>query len=264
MATNSPFRPACPNRADLLAKTSIKVISLSQSLERRRSFVANTDTDLTWSFFDAHETLDSALSYDPTDAILAVGAPLSPGELGCYSSHYTAWREFLASTDIQLVVLEDDIIIDWQYLQFLISHDFEGMGIDYLRLYAKRPSPFRRIRTQFLEFSHDLIQFTGKPWGTQGYLLTRAGANRFVQYLRCVKRNLDSQMDRSWAHGVANLAVFPFPLFEVLGPSSIGDGRFERERLPLSWELRRLPYQTMEKLLRLVRHQYFRPFRPKA
>ena len=112
MATNSPFRPACPNRADLLAKTSIKVISLSRSLERRRSFAANTDTDLTWSFFDAHETLDSALSYDPTDAILAVGAPRSSGELGCYSSHYTAWREFLASTDIQLVVLENDIIID--------------------------------------------------------------------------------------------------------------------------------------------------------
>jgi len=115
MAKNSPFRSACPNRSGLLAKTSIKVISLPEAL-RLGGALLQTWIRI-WSLFDAHATPDSALTYNPTDAFLAVGAPLSSGKLGCYSSHYRAWREILTTADIQLVVLDDDIILDWQYLQ---------------------------------------------------------------------------------------------------------------------------------------------------
>jgi glycosyl transferase family 25 len=244
--------------------TSIRVISLASSQGRRTNFIANAKTRLTWSFFDAHEKLDPALAYDPIDVILALGTPMTAGELGCYSSHFAVWREFLASPHHQLLVLEDDVVVDWGYLEFLLGHDFEKMGIRYLRLFAKRPSSFRHVVTQFLEFNHDLIQFTGYVWGTQGYLLTRAGAEQFVQHLRRVRRKLDSQMDRTWVHGVANLAVFPFPIIEILGTSTIGDSRFEhRKQLPLKWKIRRLPHQIIERTGRIGWQLFPRVFKLK-
>jgi glycosyl transferase family 25 len=223
---------------------------MEKSKDRRRTFAANAQTNLEWSFFDAHETLDSRLSYNPSQAMLAIGTTLTQGELGCYSSHFTVWREFLESPSEQLIVLEDDVVLDWRYLEFLIGHNLGELGVQYLRLFAKRPAPFRVVVPQFLEFNHDLIQFIGYAWGTQGYLLTRAGAQQFVHHLQVVRRNVDSSMDRAWDHGIANLAIFPFPLFEVMGPSSIESRRFEAREIPLSWRLKRFPYQVLERAKR--------------
>jgi glycosyl transferase family 25 len=196
------------------------------------------------------------------DAIIAGGGgALRAAELGCYSSHYTIWRDFLASAHDQLVVLEDDVVVDWGYLEFLAGHDFEQMGIRYLRLCATRPSTFRHIATQFLEFSHDLIQFHGYVWGAQGYLLTRAGAARFVSHFRRVRRALDTEMDRAWDHGVANLAVFPFPLFGRLGRSSIGASRYDPQPLPLGVRVRRLPHQAYERVRRMIGDRHTHRFR---
>jgi hypothetical protein len=33
-------------------------------------------------------------------------------------------------------------------------------------------------------------------------------------------------MDRTWDHGLLNLALYPFPIYERYQPSSIGEGRF--------------------------------------
>jgi glycosyl transferase family 25 len=243
-------------------RTSIRVVSLARSHDRRQAFRAGAAaTRLPWSFFDAHETIDPALSYDPVEAIVAGGGTLLPAELGCYSSHYTIWREFLASGHDQLVVLEDDVVVDWGYLEFLIGHDLEKLGIRYLRLYAARPAAFRHIATRFLEFSHDLIQFKGYAWGSQGYLLTRAGAVRFVPHFRRIRRSFDSELDRAWDHGVANLAVFPFPLLSPLGSSMIGPGRYEPQTLSVGLRARRLPFRALERTRRVIGDMHNRPFR---
>jgi len=123
------------------------------------------------------------------------------------------------------------------------------MPIGWL-VFGSAPKSFRVVVPQFLEFHHDLIQFIGYAWGTQGYLLTRAGAQQFVHHLQVVRRNVDSSMDRAWHHGIANLAIFPFPLFELMGPSSIESSRFEAREIPLSWRLKRFPYQVLERAKR--------------
>ena len=67
-------------------RTRILVISLKAAA-----------TDLEWEFLDAHESLHSDLSYNEEDAVVAKGRPLTRGEIGCYSSHFEAWRQLVES-----------------------------------------------------------------------------------------------------------------------------------------------------------------------
>ena len=174
-----------------------------------------------------------------------------PGELGCYSSHYAAWTAFLASGAPQLVVLEDDTIVDWNFLVKLAKVDLQAAGVRYLRLYAKHPCAFRRVLRNAIEQQRSLIEFFDRPYGTQGYVITRDGAQRFVSHCRVVPRPLDDALDRWWDHGVPNLCVFPFPVIEKSTVSSIGPARFDQFRIPPRLRARRYQMKLTDRLLKL-------------
>ena len=84
---------------------------------------------------------------------------------------------------------------------------------------------------------HHLIRCTGYALGTQAYLLTRNGAEKLLRSGQRVRYPIDAFLDRYWEHGVPNLALFPFPVFERCQPSSIGAARFAAERTPLAARL---------------------------
>ena len=54
-----------------------------------------------------------------------------------------------------------------------------------------------------------------------------------------MRRPVDDEMDRSWSHGVRNLAVFPFPIMERAQESGIGLKRFEAFDVPPRLRLKR-------------------------
>jgi glycosyl transferase family 25 len=205
------------------------VISLPGSDDRRQRFSERADgTSIQWEYFDAHGGASPDLVYDPGQAILHKGRTLSDGEIGCYSSHFALWKQLLDDRADQYLVLEDDVVVDWKRLEVLAQCDLRAEGIEYLRLYYKRPVPFLLLRDDFLFKSLRLVQLLGKSDGSQGYFITRAAAEKLVRASRNVVRPLDDQLDRFWDHGVRNLAIFPFPLFEQAGPSLIGFERFSR------------------------------------
>src|SRR5688572_19546264 len=104
-------------------RTIIKVISIATDAERRRAFSERArDANIPWGFFDACTSLAPALTYDEELTIVRRGRPLQKSELGCYSSHYSIWAEFLASDADQLIVLEDDTLVDWGYLRRVVEH----------------------------------------------------------------------------------------------------------------------------------------------
>lgn len=218
--------------------TKILVISMTGADERRRSFAEDVNTFLSWSFFDAQTSIDPRLHYSEEDAIIAKGRPLRPGELGCYSSHYALWHQLLNDENAsQYIILEDDVIADWSFLEPFAAVDHSARGHDYIRLYYKKPTPHRPVEADFVCRANWLIEVTGYCFGTQGYLITKKGARRFIDALTKVDRPVDDAMDRSWIHGVRNLAVFPFPLMERRVPSGIGLDRFKAYTIPshLKW-----------------------------
>jgi glycosyl transferase family 25 len=236
----------------------VVVVSLPGATDRRAAFADRArEATLEWSYFDALSGLGPGLVYEPDGAIVAKGRPLYPGELGCYSSHYAVWTRFLESDARQILVLEDDTIVDWVFLAKLGQVDLAAAGVSYLRLFAKRQCAFRRLLRNAIEPQRMLIEYLDHPHGTQGYVLTRQGAQRFIRHCRTVRRPLDDELDRSWDHGVPSLCIFPFPLVEQSTTSSIGPARHERFEIPARLRARRYAMQVADRALQL--RQALRP-----
>jgi len=232
--------------------TKVVVISLPDAADRRAAFTERArGTTIHWSWFDAHRELAPGLTHDRDEAIVAKGRPMYSGELGCYSSHYAAWQVFLESGAPQMLVLEDDTIVDWGFLERLVAVDLEAAGVPYIRLYAKRLCAFRLVLRNAVAQQRSLIEYLDRPLGTQGYIMTREGAERFVRHCRRVRRPLDDELDRSWEHGVACLGIFPFPVIELSTASSIGPERFERFTIPGRLRVRRQAMKMRDRALKL-------------
>ena len=232
--------------------THISVISLATSVSRRQLFSAAAPEGVDWSFFDAYTALTPALQHDASKSFLLVGRAIQASELGCYASHYEAWRSFMASGADQLIVLEDDVTCDWERLRFIARQDFAAMNMHYLRLYAKQPTPTRVIASSFLHVHFHLVQFLGFAFGTQGYLLTRTGAETLLEHCQVVRRTIDWTLDRSWAHGLPNLAILPFPLFERFVPSTIGFTPKDHSSLTKLQRARLLQLRAVDKVGQLA------------
>ncbi len=131
--------------------TAIRVISLLAALERRQAFVRSAvAAGCDWEFFDAHTTPMRGLSYDEKRVTGIYGRKLHPGELGCYSSHFDLWRWLVQADCEQLVVLEDDVVVDWEFIRDISSIEMASRGIEYLRLFAKMPAPLEIHRLAVL------------------------------------------------------------------------------------------------------------------
>jgi glycosyl transferase, family 25 len=235
-------------------RTSIVVISLPDAAARRALFAARAaGTSLPWRWFDGRRELSSELEHDPDEAIVAKGRPIYPGELGCYASHWAAWTEFLQGDADQLLVLEDDTIVDWGFLAKLVTVDLAAAGVVYLRLYAKRLCPFRTVLRNAIERQRSVVEFLDRPLGTQGYLLTRAGARRLVPHCRRVRRPIDDELDRSWDHGIPTFCVFPFPVIEESTASSIDAARWDDYVMPARLRARRYRMRLTDRALKVRR-----------
>lgn len=229
-------------------RTKVVVVSMADATERRWRFEDRArNAPVAWSFFPARSSLHPALRYDEQDAIVAKGRPLRAGEIGCYSSHYAVWEELQGDDADQYVVLEDDVIVDWTFIGKLAEVDLGEMGINYLRLYYKAPGRAALVRENFVERARSIVELAGMVFGTQGYAITKAGARTFLDHCRVVTRPVDDAMDRSWVHGVPNLAVFPFPVIEESAGSTIGNTRFETFVVPGHLKLKRLVVHRIER-----------------
>lgn len=210
------------------ATTCIRVISLAGADERRRTFAERAAaTSLEWSFFDACEEKHASLCYDADQVLERLGRGLTKGEIGCFSSHYALWEEFENAPEAQLLVLEDDVLVDWAFVSQLCQMDISAHGVEYLRLFYKNPTKSILKQRGFVDRQHNLIELFGFAWGTQAYIMTKEGAQSFRSACAEIEMPIDDQMDRSWRHGIPNLAIFPPVVLEESVASSIGSERFK-------------------------------------
>lgn len=228
--------------------TEVLVVSLKSAEARRKAFAARAaSTSLVWRFFDACTGPAPDMTIDEPAVRRNKGRPMSKGEIGCYASHFSIWQDMIARDVPQAIVLEDDTVVDWAYLEPLARSDLHAEGIDYLRLYAKRPTWQRIVRSDFLQHSRAVVELVGHAYGTQGYAITIEGARRLVDHCRIVRRPIDDAMDRSWAHGLPNLALYPAPILEAAIVSDIGSSRFGSKTDPLYHSVRQRAWRHVER-----------------
>ena len=228
--------------------TEVVVVSLETAQARRHAFAARAgDTKLAWRFFDACTAPAAGMTIDEPAIRRNKGRMMSKGEIGCYASHFSIWQDLIARGVRQAIVLEDDTVVDWTYLEALAATDLGAEGIDYLRLYAKRPTWQRVVRQDFLQHSRAVVELVGLAYGTQGYAITRDGARRLAAHCKTVRRPIDDEMDRSWAHGLPNLALYPAPILEAAVASDIGNSRFVPKTDPLYHSVRQKVWRQWER-----------------
>lgn len=217
--------------AETASPCPVVVVSMTSAEKRRAAFAARAQgAGISWRFFDACTELVDGLTYDADAVERNKGRALTRGELGCYASHFSIWQEMSNQEIPQCIVLEDDVIVDWAFLAQLSVTDLEAERLPYLRLYSKVPTFSRVVSRNFLQHSRSIVELVGHPYGTQAYAITLNGARALMKACATIKRPIDDQMDRSWEHGVRNLALFPAPVIEEFVPSGIGSERFATAR----------------------------------
>lgn len=212
--------------------TLCRVVSLASASERRAVFSERAEgSGVKWSFFDACTQKHPDLAYDVSAVRASFGRSLGKGEIGCFSSHYALWQELIAEPDAtQYLVVEDDVILDWTMAKTLCEIDFTSQGINYLRLMFKVMRPFISRKIGFGTRQRSIIELYGWAFGTQAYMITKAGAQAFSEALNTIEMPIDDQMDQSWHHGIPNLAIFPPIAMEEAVPSAIAADRLTDDK----------------------------------
>ena len=204
-------------------KTAIRVISLEESTDRRSGFSQRVfASDLDWSFFSAYKGIVFPLGYNENDAVRSCGRALLNPEIGCYVSHFKCW-EWLANSEYdQVIILEDDVMVDWKAITKLSQFNLSGYGINLLRLFATHPIKCKIVMYRFLSLHCHLVRTNGWYLGTQGYMLTKSGSRQLIENYVNITAPVDWILMRYWEHRLGNYSLFPFPVIEQHIPSTIG------------------------------------------
>jgi GR25 family glycosyltransferase involved in LPS biosynthesis len=208
------------DHADVAERVCIVVISLAGSPRRKRIAEQMAGMPLPWSFFDAQRALhDDQPAYDTGRALRYWGRPLTQSEIGCAASHLAVLKAASQKAEGEwTLVIEDDVLLDPAF-------DFAGAarickiaGLQYLRLYARHLA--KPVHVIWLG-QRELVRFKRAPMGTQAYLISPDAARNFLRSFRRLDRPIDWEMDRFWANGLLNYAIFPFPCLELGLASSV-------------------------------------------
>ena len=208
-----------------MPRLAIRVISLSGSAERRAGVEGNlAGSGLDWAFLDASAPDDPGpLQADPQGCRDRFGRVLTPGEIGCFKSHMRALALFDADPALDwLLVMEDDVWIDTAFPYGALADWLDARDIGFLRLFARE---WRMAYPRYRFGERQVLFLASDPYGTQGYLISRAAAARFRAGVRAITRPIDDEMGRFWENGLDNHLLFPFPLIERHMPSTMNAAR---------------------------------------
>jgi glycosyl transferase family 25 len=227
------------------------IISLPRSTDRRE-MVAERMSKLRWKwrFFDASSAIADGLSHDPERVLIRRGYKLSEAEIGCFSSHISCLKEYSASASSAsdyLIVIEDDVFLDMSFDFDALPGLMDQLGIHYMRLYSRFVTRAEYIGRIGLK---GLYRFVVPPYGTQAYIVSKAGAKQLVQSITRIDRPIDDEMDRYWVNGLPTYALFPYPAIELNLQSTIVKGFAKKDSRSRSQKLKFAMYTWLDKIPR--------------
>jgi glycosyl transferase, family 25 len=199
----------------------IVVISLLTAAQRRRNIEAMfRGTGLNWTYFDAHTSLKHpGLRYDLGEVKRLFGRTLSGPEIAVCSSHVAVLSDFLERGAMEyILVLEDDVIFDTDFPLEKFGSFCSEHNIDYVRLFGKHYA--NAVRLGFF-FDRSILRYTTSPAGAQAYLMSKAGARKFLESYRSIDATVDLAMDQFWITQLPIYSIFPYPVIERYSPTSI-------------------------------------------
>lgn len=244
----------------------VLLINLPRSTERRarmeeRLAALGLDYEILPAV-DGRARLDELLpSVDVQAFERHVGRDVLPGEIGCYHSHLQAWQRFLASDAQVLLVLEDDMVFQADFMNALNIALRGRAHWDMLKLAkirAKQPV------CQGLLGPYRLNAYVGAATGTGAYLVQRDTAQRLLQRFLPIKAPVDRELELVHRHHYRYFGLEPFPCRPEEGEESTitGAGFSGVPRYPISRRWTKYAEQALNlvgRMLYLARSGRMRP-----
>jgi glycosyl transferase, family 25 len=218
------FGPAGQAVPAVAAAMPIYVISLDRAPERR----AHMRTQMARLGL-AHEIVTAVDGREPIEGLERLygrrqrlrtyGTDLTPAEIACCLSHLDACRR-IAKSEAQIgLVLEDDVVLSDAVGTVLADlAALEPRGFDVVRLAGLRERRGRTVRP--LSGGHRLARLAVGPCGAQAYVITAAGARKFIAYCTPITQQIDIALDETCFNRLDSYAVLPYPVCHETGIAS--------------------------------------------
>jgi glycosyl transferase, family 25 len=175
----------------------VVVLNLKSSTARRQQIDARLENlGIDYHFFDAVDgRLLSAKELErlaPTSSLL-FDRSLTPGEIGCATSHFAVIHQFAGEDNDFVCVLEDDVIpLSDNIRHFLQSQTLAALPeFDVLRMMSD-PARWRMPAWQVARVHDRCIYAMARPgFGTQGMIYSRPGLRKMAGQIGAIKAPVD-------------------------------------------------------------------------
>lgn len=198
--------------------SSIKFICINvkSSVKRRAHMQQQAEEyNIPLDFFKAitPQTLDTVPNtYTDFKARMWWRRALLPTEIACGLSHIAIWREFLASSYEYLVVFEDDVHINPDFMSVINAIDKLSQKYDFIKLSGQHDR-FRKLAEHMPFKNYKLLLNTYGTLDAGCYYINKKAAKKMLDYCQSLHMAIDVLMDRSYDHGVAYYTVDPYPVY---------------------------------------------------
>ena len=145
-----------------------------------------------------------------------VGRPVLQGEIGCYHSHLSVWKNFMNTDSDVALVMEDDVVFHDDFLEGINAAIAMYEHWDLLKLNKVRA---KQPIAQVLFENWRLNSYLGPATGTGAYLIKKDLASRLQGRMLPMTRPIDHELDRIHVHKFRLIGLEPFP-------SHVDDGGF--------------------------------------
>jgi len=195
----SPFTQVCSLPLNCFNTVlPVRIINLETSVERRlhmqeqmaamgldyRIFPAVNGDLLTQDEIDETYSADAALSRR--------GRHLSKREIGCAFSHIRLYQEILDNEFRAMVILEDDVLIDKEFLVLIEQYRHFPKDWDIVFLgYNIRARSLNEVQEFFGKFSLKQPKGFGHIRFANGYMVSLEGASKLLKLTRDLHRPID-------------------------------------------------------------------------
>ncbi len=147
------------------------------------------------------------------------GWNLTPGEIGCFLSHYTLWQKIAANQIPAALILEDDAVLPFS-LDLIVRDVLKcKTKWDIVILHPKKP--FAHSVAEDLPDNRRLVRFHRRVGQTVAYIITAKTAQKLLQICGEMRAPIDWMYAEWWRNGLDYFGVLPAPVRESKAASTI-------------------------------------------
>ncbi|WP_052737496.1 glycosyltransferase family 25 protein [Grimontia sp. AD028] len=225
---------------------NIFVISLPRSHDRRKHILSTMEgKGINFQYFDAIDGRENPHpffhKYNDKKRLNRKGYSLTPGEKGCFTSHYLLWQKCVELNE-PIVVLEDDIGVLDNFKEDVkkVINIVDKYGLVRLITFLED----KYVSDKYEHKNLCIVSYKKPVLGTQGYVLSPNAARKLITASEEWYEPVDVFIDNEWRHKAGIYCAIPSCITHLDESSDIGCRR--KPKVSLTQRAKREIYRFIE------------------